>query len=96
MSDKSLKNVLDAFSAPTHVGHYYEILSLPQTLMVTLNWRKTPQDARKTVDLEELYRTDPHGKYIEALKLLEKSGSYDSFEGIFSKFDFIYVRITEN
>ena len=83
MSDKSLKLVLDAFCDPTHVGHWYGILSVPEILILTLNWRKSAFDDNNMTILEELYRSDPEGKGLEALKVLEKTGSYDSFHGNF-------------
>ena len=47
---------------------------------MTLNWRKSPVDDNLIVDLEDLYRIDPDGKYLEVLGVLKKSGSYGSFE----------------
>ncbi len=64
---------------PTQVGHYYEILSVADTLMITLNWRKSTENG-STADLEELYHKDKK-QYEKALQVLQDSRSYSSFEG---------------
>jgi len=79
MSPRRLQDSLKEICAPTHVGHYYEVISLPKVLTMTFNWRKDRR-SNEIADLETLFHQD-EGKYEEALKVLESTASYSCFEG---------------
>ena len=68
---------LDAHFAATDVGHYFERLTYPGILILTLNWRL--QKSRPLSQDIEILRSEHEAQYHAALEMLEKTGDLASF-----------------
>ena len=74
----SLVDSLNAHFSPTNVGHWFEIMNYPKVLIISLNWRLQTSRSLSS-DIQKL-RDGHEEDYMKALRYLEATGDYSSYE----------------